>query len=350
MFLALREIKKEKLRYGLIITMIVMITYLLFILLGLMNGLSNENTAALKSWDTRTVWLNKNANDRLSQSTLMANQVPNYDTKHMALIGDVPGQLKRTQGAAHKQDVQLVGLKNHDFIAQKKIQLVSGHWLRNDCQLVLDESLRQQGYHLGTKVSFNGNKQLKVVGFARDAKLNIAPIAYTTLSQWQKLHGGPFVGSALISDKASHHHYAGMHRYGIKQFINKLPGYTAQNTTFEMMIGFLLVISLVVIAVFLYILTMQKTKQYALLRAQGIPSEKLVGATIAQSLILIISGVVIAVVLTGITIKALPAGVPVLMDPHQLSWMVLAILGIGLLSSCLPTAMIMRIDPLDALK
>lgn len=350
MFLALREIKKEKLRYGLIITMIVMITYLLFILLGLMNGLSNENTAALKSWDTRTVWLNKNANDRLSQSTLTSAQVPNYDAHHMALIGDVPGQLKRTQGAAHKQDVQLVGLKNKDFIAQKKIHLVSGHWLRNDHQLVLDESLRQQGYHLGTKVSFNGNKQLKVVGFARDAKLNIAPIAYTTLSEWQKLHGGPIVASGLVSNRVNHHHYAGMHRYSIVQFINKLPGYTAQNTTFEMMIGFLLIISLIVIAVFLYILTMQKTKQYALLRAQGIPSEKLIGATIAQSLILIISGVVIAIILTMLTLKALPAGVPVLMDPHQLSWMVMAILGIGLLSSCLPTVMIMRIDPLDALK
>lgn len=350
MFLALREIRKEKLRYGLIITMIVMITYLLFILLGLMNGLSNENTAALKSWDTQTVWLNKNANDRLSQSTLNANQVPKYDAKHTALVGDVPGQLKQTSGATHKQDVQLVGLKKNDFIAADKIHLVSGHWLQNDHQLVLDESLRQQGYHLGTKVSFNENKHLKVVGFARDAKLNIAPIAYTTLTEWQKLHGGPFVASALISDKNSHHHYSGMQRYGIRQFINKLPGYTAQNTTFEMMIGFLLVISLMVIAVFLYILTMQKTKQYALLRAQGIPSEKLVGATIAQSLILIISGVVIAVALTLITMKILPAGVPILMDLHQLSWMILAILGIGLLSSCLPAVMIMRIDPLDALK
>lgn len=350
MFLALREIKKEKLRYGLIITMIVMITYLLFILLGLMNGLSNENTAALKSWGTRTVWLSKNANDRLSQSTLTSTQVPKYDHQHTALIGDVPGQLKRVKGAAHKESVQLVGLKKNDFIAQNKIHLVSGHWVRNNHQLVLDESLRQQGYQLGTKVSFNGTQKLKVVGFARDAKLNIAPIAYVNLSQWQKLHGGSFVGSALISNQVSHHHYSDMHRYTINQFINKLPGYTAQNTTFEMMIGFLLVISLVVIAVFLYILTMQKTKQYALLRAQGIPSEKLVGATIAQSLILIISGIVLAVILAWITVALLPAGVPVLMDPHQLSWMVLAILGIVLLSSCLPTVMIMRIDPLDALK
>ena len=37
--------------------------------------------------------------------------------------------------------------------------------------------------------------------------------------------------------------------------------------TFEFMIGFLLIISLIVIAVFLYIITIQKLSNYAVLRA-----------------------------------------------------------------------------------
>ncbi len=44
MFLALREIKKEKLRSGLIIAMIVLISYLIFILTSLALGLARENT------------------------------------------------------------------------------------------------------------------------------------------------------------------------------------------------------------------------------------------------------------------------------------------------------------------
>ena len=47
MFLAIKEIRHEKLRYGLIIGMIVLIGYLMFMLMGMMLGLANENTAAI---------------------------------------------------------------------------------------------------------------------------------------------------------------------------------------------------------------------------------------------------------------------------------------------------------------
>lgn len=350
MFLALREIRKEKMRYGLIIAMIVLITYLLFMLLALMNGLSNENTAALKSWNAQTVWLNKNANDRLSQSIISQQQIGRYNPQHVAVIGDLPGQLARRHGAKHKANVQLVGLKSGDFIAKKKIQAISGHRIQHPGQIILDESLQNQGYHLGSKVTFNGSGHYQVVGFARNAKLNIAPIAYCSLGQWQQIQGNHATASGIVSDQTSTHHYVGLQRYTIDNFINKLPGYTAQNATFEMMIAFLLVISLVVIAVFLYILTMQKTKQYALLRAQGISAEQLMGAIIAQSLILIITGLVFAIVLTLLTVRLLPSGMPILLESCEMAWMTLAILGIGLLGASLPAIMIMRIDPLDALK
>ena len=41
MFLALKEIKHEKLRYGLVISMVVLISYLIFILTSLAQGLGS---------------------------------------------------------------------------------------------------------------------------------------------------------------------------------------------------------------------------------------------------------------------------------------------------------------------
>ncbi|MCB7112232.1 hypothetical protein, partial [Agathobacter rectalis] len=70
MFLAVKEIRHEKLRYGLIIGMIVLIGYLMFMLMGMMLGLANENTAAIDSWDAKSVVLNKNSNISLSQSLI----------------------------------------------------------------------------------------------------------------------------------------------------------------------------------------------------------------------------------------------------------------------------------------
>ena len=51
MFLAFKEIKREKLRYGLIILMIFLISYLIFMLSSLAIGLADENTQAINSWD-----------------------------------------------------------------------------------------------------------------------------------------------------------------------------------------------------------------------------------------------------------------------------------------------------------
>lgn len=353
MFLAIKEIIHDKLRYSLIIVMVVLIAYLLFMLTGLMNGLARENTAAITSWQTRTVLLNQNANDNMSQSLITANQLPRkINNHHMALIGQLPVVMKAETGKASRQTVQLIGLQHNQFIYQKRLNMVSGHRPRSNHQLVLDQSMRTKGFHLGTKVRLNAaDKNFKIVGFAKNAKFNIAPVVYGSLWTWQQLRGKHFVASAVISDQVlAGNPGHGLKKYSVDEFINKLPGYTAQNSTFELMIAFLLIISLVVIAVFLYIITMQKKKQYAVLRAQGIPSKTLVWSVIAQSLILMASGVVIAVLLTLLTARLLPVTVPLSIEPPIVTLMAVAIIVLGMAGSILPVAVISRIDPLTALK
>lgn len=52
MYLAIKEIKHEKLRYGMIIAMIALISWLIFILTGLAQGLGNppqQSTAGISN-------------------------------------------------------------------------------------------------------------------------------------------------------------------------------------------------------------------------------------------------------------------------------------------------------------
>ncbi len=79
MFLAIKEIKREKLRYGLIILMIFLVSYLIFMLSSLAVGLASENTQAIKSWNTQEVVLNKNANVSMNQSTLTKTDLKKAD-------------------------------------------------------------------------------------------------------------------------------------------------------------------------------------------------------------------------------------------------------------------------------
>ena len=68
MFLAWNEIKRNKLKFGLIIGILVLISYLLFLLSGLANGLINMNTEGIKKWKADAIVLNKDANQTVQQS------------------------------------------------------------------------------------------------------------------------------------------------------------------------------------------------------------------------------------------------------------------------------------------
>ena len=59
MFLALNEIRHEKMRYGLIVSVISLVSFLIFILSALSLGLANQNTAAIDSWKTTSALMTK---------------------------------------------------------------------------------------------------------------------------------------------------------------------------------------------------------------------------------------------------------------------------------------------------
>ncbi|WEV71087.1 ABC transporter permease [Lactobacillus sp. ESL0785] len=351
MFLAIKEIKREKLRYGLIILMIFLISYLIFILSSLSIGLASENTQALESWNARQVVLNKNANVSMNQSVLTKSDLQKATIgKDEALLGQtavVVKNKKRPQISA-----QFIGLKKTQFIYADQ-EMIAGRRAKTSHEVVADQAFKIKGYQIGDKLELNGSKQkYTIVGFAKNAKINIAPIIYGSLSAWKTLRQGMpnMAASAIISRNSDYqYNHENGKTYPIKTFINKLPGYTAQNMTFELMIGFLFVISLIIIAVFLYILTMQKMHNFAVMRAQGIPSSTLVKATISQSIILVVVGVIIGLLAMWLTAKALPAAVPMSFTPTIMLSGAGGMLLTGIIGSLIPVRSILKVDPAKAI-
>lgn len=349
MFLALKEIKKEKFRSWLIIVMIVLISYLIFILTSLAIGLARENTDAINSWGVEKITLSSTANVDMRQSLLTKKQVGTL-TKDEAYLGETPVV---AEAKGHKQQSAFfVGLKPNQFIA-KNIKLDSGRWVKRSHEVVADDSFKLKGYQLGDKFKLADDKsKFTIVGFTKRAKLNVTPVLYGQLGTWRTLRGipmGPI--TSVVASKNSQYKTAqsGTKTYTRQQIINKLPGYQAQILTFALMISFLMIISLIIIAVFLYILTMQKLPNYAVLRAQGIPSRVLVSATISQSLILVASGLVIGTILTVITGFVIPAQVPMAFDIPMLAAVGLGILIMALIGSLIPVRTVLKVDPVSVI-
>lgn len=346
MFLALKEIKKEKLRSSLVIVMIVLISYLIFILTSLALGLARENTAALNSWGAERIAINSNANVDMRQSFITTAQAGKLSDAE-ALVGET-SVVAKTSGE-EKLSATFIGLRANQFIA-RNLKLTAGHAIRSTREVVVDTAFEQSGYKLGDKLTLNGSSTTyTIVGFTENAKLNITPVVYGQLGVWRTLRGvtsGPVASAVVSKTKSYKAASSALTTYSLAAIIAKLPGYAAQNDTFELMIGFLMVISLIVIAVFLYILTMQKLPNYAVLRVQGIPSRVLVGATIAQSLLLVVGGLVIGSALTAATALAMPAAVPMAFDLPILGAVALGLVVMGLLGALIPVRSVLRVDPL----
>ncbi len=115
------------------------------------------------------------------------------------------------------------------------------------------------------------------------------------------------------------------------------------------MIAFLMGISLIVIAVFLYILTIQKLPNYAVLRAQGIPNKVLVGATVSQSLLLVLSGLIISTLLTIATAVTMPSAVPIAFDIPILVVVGVGLMIMALIGGLIPVRSVLRVDPISVI-
>src|SRR5699024_2820144 len=296
--------------------MIVLISYLMFFLMGMMLGLQNENDAAIKEWGTETVFLNKNSNDNLGQSIITRDQLSGKDENNIALVIQAAVVLKEKE--ASKESAQFIGLDPAQFISREKIKIISSRQSKENNEIVVDKSLSKKGYHLGDRVTINSqNEKYKIVGFVNDAKFSVAPVIYGSLPVWRELRGlnSSAVASGLFSDnKLSKNTYPDLQHYTVNEYINKLPVYSAQNNTFNFMIGFLIVISLIVISCLLYMLIIQIIIYYSVIRSQRIPVRNLIIATVTQTIFLMVCGVIGGILLALITSVAIPMSVSVIMN------------------------------------
>ena len=111
MFLALKEMKHSKLRYGLVIATIMLISYLIFVLTALAYGLAQSNRLAVDAWHARAIVLNEDADGALRQSTLTRTQTDDV-TSHgpSAELGEL-GITASKDGGRDKTSAELLGIQ-----------------------------------------------------------------------------------------------------------------------------------------------------------------------------------------------------------------------------------------------
>jgi len=135
-----------------------------------------------------------------------------------------------------------------------------------------------------------------------------------------------------------------------EEFIKKLPGYTEQKLTLDIMSYFLFAISAFIIGIFLYVITIQKEPIFGLLKAQGISNGFLAKSLLIQTLILSLIAVLIALVLTIATAMVIPDIVPIKFEWDKIAVFGLTIMITAIIGGLFSIRSIRKVDPLKTIE
>ncbi|WP_391205204.1 ABC transporter permease [Psychrobacillus sp. L4] len=354
MFLAWNEINKNKLRFTLIIGVLMLVSYLVFFLSGLATGLASLNRESVDKWDATAIVLTEQSDKSLPQSSITTEELDHIEGKETAVLGQLNSIA--TNGDS-KQNISLFGILPDEFIMPK---VTEGEVFSSENEVIASDSLKDEGFKIGDTLKLSSSDEiLKIVGFTDSARFNAAPVLYSELSTFQKVRFGDAAeeskdkinGIVVRSDDMSSISTSNknLEVIEIETFIENLPGYTEQALTLNFMIYFLFAISSVIVAIFLYVLTVQKISMFGVMKAQGISSEYLSRSVIAQTFILAVIGVVVGFILTLISGAFLPSAVPVAFDiPTMIIYGVVLIV-VAILGAVFSVLTIVKIDPLKAI-
>ena len=352
MFLALKEMKHAKLRYGLVIGIIFLIAYLVFFLTGLAYGLAQDNRTAVDKWQADAIILTKKANDNLNMSRFPQSVAEEVKAAEQATLAQMPSVISK-KNSEETLNATFFGIDSNAFLAP---EITEGRMFESGNEVVVDDSLaKQYDIALGDVLTTTGNEtENKVVGFTKNAKFNVAPVLYTSMENFEKstadqqMKTGQLVNAVVIRGQVDTLPDS-LERLPIGKFIQALPGYQAQVLTFGFMIGFLIVIAAIVIGIFIYILTMQKVEIFGVMKAQGIASGYIAKSVVAQTFLLAVLGTLIGLLATIGTSLVLPEQVPFALNSLFLVAMSVLMVAFAMLGSFFSVRSVVKIDPLKAI-
>ncbi|MCS4484152.1 hypothetical protein NXS08_01420 [Gleimia sp. 6138-11-ORH1] len=383
MFLALREIRHSASRFILITTVIFLVSYLVYFLTGLAYGLASSYTEAIRNWQAHSLIVSKTSNYNLVGSRITNAQVeavtnevsdalPVLVTTVVVTLPNPSTDTTDSEATAEKKDTRknafVFGI---DFDTKLAPPLVEGELPANKFEMVADIDFKKRGLKIGDVLELpnpQDNAEVaaswKITGFTK-AKFTATPTFFIPATEFkeellfienpQTAQADLFAANALIvfaepdAKLASVLTEAELERVTPDEFIDNLPGYRAQILTFGMMIGSLIGITALVLSIFIYVLTVQKRQIFGIMKAQGISTAYIIRGGAIQTFTLSVVGVSLgfgAVILTSLLIGN---NIPFKIEPTLYAAVTAGFIFFTVLGGLIPTRMISRIDPIEAI-
>ncbi len=377
LYLALKEIWRNKARYALISSVVALITTLVLFIAGLAEGLGRGNREYIDNLDADLILFQQNVDLVISASRFSRTTVKK--------IRRVEGVKKA--GAIAFSNTSIVQNEGADFL---KVTLVgvepgepgeplvhTGRGLVNKAanEVIIDENVAvQAGFGVGDRITIKSSigtdeefYELEVVGITESQKYFIQPGIIVPYQTWGKIKPSSLnddpddvifsIAAVKLNDPTTltamdivlEHSISDVEAVDIKTAYEASPGYSAQQSTLNTQRFFTLMIGILVIGGFFQIQTLQKVSQVGMLKAIGASSLTNIGAAVLQIITINCIGVALGAVGTLGLGLALPPGIPIIFEGSAVSSAITSLLLIGPLGGLVSLRTLLKAEPLTAL-
>lgn len=363
MTLAIKELLRARLRFGLLAAAIALLVFLLLFLNTLSQTLLGSFTAAVENNSADVLVYADDARRNLQASRL-----------DPAVVGEVAG-VEGVEAAAGLAEVTLTadvgeGLTDLSLWGfspgepGEPGEVVEGR-LPGGGEALVDIADAAAGFTIGSTIILEpSGRTLEIVGHTRDSRFNVSATAYTTLEEWQAVAGAanpqaPVVPVNLVAVRGGGDDPAALAAAIAEQVdgvealdraaaVAALPGVEQISQSFTLLVGITFAIVVLVVGFFFLILTVQKLRTFVALRALGARTRDLAGAVILQIAVLVLLGVALATGLLAVAALTSSEAFPLRVDPLLVAAVLAAVLVCSIAAGLFSVRRIARLDPSTA--
>ena len=179
MFLTLKELLHDKLKFSALGLIIFLIVFLVLFITGLASGLANDSGSAIKETDAQTFVLQKGSESRLNRSELTEQDWQKFQDKYhdkAAKLSVSQMSIQQANNASKKNDIAYFIIDTNSFLNPTTI---SGQKLKNtdSNQVVVSDKLKSSGYKLGDKFKDPATKTtFEIAGFTDNKAYSHTPV------------------------------------------------------------------------------------------------------------------------------------------------------------------------------
>ncbi|MCM3721615.1 FtsX-like permease family protein [Solibacillus isronensis] len=340
MNIAWKEIKKNKVRFLILGSIIFLVSLLTFIISGLANGLSQDNASLIKDLPEGQFYMNKEGDETYNLSKIDS---------------DIQDEIINKQKDAVAFSIQM-GFLNSETDKQHSVAFVTStdsELFENveDGEIILDQSMEDKGIKVGdvlTNNQFSG--EFKVKGFVEQKKFSHAPVAYINMKNYKEIYRVMEMQLLFIPGGESSEQFMGLQSFSNKDFLNTIPSYNAEQMSLNMIVWFLVVISGMLFAIFFYMMNIQKVGLFGILKAIGMKTSRLFKIMWTQMIFITIISLILSISFSQVFNMIAPEGMPFHLTFETTIKLSLVFLFIGFIGATLSGIQIKKIEPLHAIQ